>query len=419
MKNYRIKDISLANEGQLKIDWAEDHMPVLMKIREKLSSEKPFKDWQIGTCLHITKESAVLLKTLASGGANVAICACNPLSTQDDVAAALVQDGFPVYGWRGLNNKEYYENISFVLDMKPDITIDDACDLIFTVHTRRTELLSNIKGGCEETTSGVNRLKVMEKKGVLKYPIIAVNDARTKHLFDNRYGTGQSSFDGILRSTNLLVAGTTVVVVGYGWCGRGIAVRAKGLGASVVICEVDPVAALEARMDGYQVMMIKQAVRIGDIFITVTGNKYVISKEHFKLMKDGAVLANAGHFNIEIDVESLKKMAKKKRLMRPNCVEYTLTNGRKLYLLAEGRLVNLSSAEGHPSEVMDMSFSTQALASLYIVQNYRELKPKVYHLPHEQESMIASFKLRAMGIEIDRLTVVQKRYLGSWQEGTR
>ncbi|OGG27027.1 adenosylhomocysteinase [Candidatus Gottesmanbacteria bacterium RIFCSPLOWO2_01_FULL_39_12b] len=419
MKKSRIKDISLAKEGALKIDWAEAHMPVLMKLRQKFSGEKPFKNWRIAACLHITKETAVLVRTLAAGGAQIAITACNPLSTQDDIAASLALEGFYVYGWRGLNNNEYYENIEITLDLKPDITIDDACDLIFTAHTKRQELLPNIKGGCEETTSGVKRLKIMEGEGVLKYPVIAVNSARTKHLFDNRYGTGQSSFDGILRATNILIAGKTVVVVGYGWCGRGISARAKGFGANVVITEVEPIAALEARMDGFMVMPIFEAAKIGDIFVTATGNKYVIAEEHFKLMKTGAILANAGHFNIEIDVISLEKLSRKKRTIRPNCVEYTLAHGKRLYLLSEGRLVNLSSAEGHPSEVMDMSFSTQALASLFIVRNHKDLKPGVYEFSKEDEQKIALLKLEAMGIKIDSLTSVQKKYLSSWQEGTR
>lgn len=419
MIKHRIKDIKLAKQGKLKIDWAESHMPVLMKIRDKFKKEKPFKGLNIITCLHITKESAVLLRTLSAGGAKAAITACNPLSTQDDVAAALADEGFPVYGYRGINNKEYYENINLALNLKPDITVDDACDLIFTVHTKRQELIGKIKGGCEETTSGINRLQVMEKEGVLKYPVIAVNNARTKHLFDNRYGTGQSSFDGILRATNILVAGTTVVVCGYGWCGRGIAARAKGMGAVVVITEVEPVAALEARMDGFNVMTINEASEVGDIFVTATGNKHVIRGEHFKMMKNGAILSNAGHFNIEVDTEALEKKAVKKREMRTNCMEYTLSNGKKLFLLAEGRLVNLSSAEGHPSEVMDMSFSTQAMACLYISKNYRDFKPKVYPFPMDYERMIATYKLEAIGIKIDKLTAEQEKYLSSWQEGTK
>lgn len=418
MLKNKIKDISLAPKGQLKIEWAQNHMPVLMTLRARFRQEKPFKNWKIATCLHITKESAVLVETLSLAGAVVAITACNPLSTQDDVAAALAKNGHLVYGWRGLNNSDYYKNINLSLDLKPDITIDDACDLIYTAHTKRQELLSNIKGGCEETTSGVKRLKIMEKEGVLKYPVIAVNDARTKHLFDNRYGTGQSSFDGILRATNILVAGSNVVIAGYGWCGRGLASRASGLGANVIICEVDSVAALEARMDGFTVMEMKEAAKLGDIFITATGNKHVIREEHFKLMKNNAILSNAGHFNIEVDVKTLEKISVKKKQLRDNCVQYTLADKRNLLLLAEGRLVNLSSAEGHPSEVMDMSFSTQALASLYIVKNYKNLKAKVYNMPFETESEIASLKLKSMGISIDKLTGEQKKYLSSWKEGT-
>jgi adenosylhomocysteinase len=418
MNKSKIKDIKLASSGTLKIEWSEAHMPVLMAIRRRFEKERPFTNWKIACCLHITKETAVLMGTLRSGGATVAVAACNPLSTQDDIAAALVHDGFMVFGWRGLNNKEYYENIDKTLNIKPDITIDDACDLIYTIHTKRTELLKTVKGGCEETTSGVKRLKAMEKEGVLKYPIIAVNDARTKHLFDNRYGTGQSAFDGILRATNILVAGSVVVVVGYGWCGRGIAARSRGMGAVTVVTEVDPVAALEARMDGFEVMTLAGAAKIGNIFITATGNKHVIRKEHLLLMRDGAVLSNAGHFNIEIDTVALEKISKSKKNIRPNCDKYTLINGRSLYLLAEGRLVNLSSAEGHPSEVMDMSFSTQALASLYISRNYKKFEPKVYSFPPEEENYIAALKLKSMGIETDNLTTEQKKYLGSWREGT-
>lgn len=419
MIKNKIKDIKLAEAGKLKIEWAENHMPVLMTIREEFKKKKPFKDWKIATCLHITKESAVLVRTLADGGAVVSLAGCNPLSTQDDVAAALAIDGFFVYGWRGIDNKSYYENINLALDIKPDITIDDACDLVYTAHTTRKELLKTIKGGCEETTSGIARLQAMEKEGALKYPMIAVNDARTKHLFDNRYGTGQSAFDGILRATNVLIAGSVVVVVGYGWCGRGVAARASGLGALVTVTEVDSVSALEARMDGYQVMPIEQASKIGDIFVSVTGNKHVIAEKHFGLMKDGAILSNAGHFNIEIDTVALEKISKKKRTMRPNCVEYTLANGYRLYLLAEGRLVNLSSAEGHPSEVMDMSFSTQALSAQFLRENYRSLGPKIYNTTPEQDQRIASLKLKSLGVAIDILTTEQKNYLASWQEGTR
>ena len=416
---YRIKDIKLAEAGRLKIEWAESHMPVLMTIREEFKRKKPFKDWKIAMCLHITKESAVLIRTIADGGAVVSIAGCNPLSTQDDVAAALADDGYFVYGWRGIDNKSYYENINLALDIKPDITIDDACDLVYTAHTTRKELLKIIKGVCEETTSGIARLRAMEKEGALKYPMIAVNDARTKHLFDNRYGTGQSAIDGILRATNVLIAGSVVVVVGYGWCGRGVAARASGLGALVVVTEVDAVSALEARMDGYRVMPIEDASKIGDIFVSVTGNKHVIAEKHFGLMKNGAILSNAGHFNIEIDIDALEKISKKKRTMRPNCVEYTLANGHKLYLLAEGRLVNLSSAEGHPSEVMDMSFSTQALSAEFIRENYKTLAPRVYNTTPEQDQRIALLKLSSMGVRIDKLTLQQKDYLASWKEGTK
>lgn len=419
MMQHKIKNIALAKEGKLKIEWAENHMPVLIKIREEFKKKKPFKGWNIATCLHITKESAALVRTLAEGGAVVSLASCNPLSTQDDVAAALADEGYFVYGWRGIDNKSYYENINRALDIKPDITIDDACDLVYTTHTTRKELLKTIKGGCEETTSGVMRLQAMEKEGALKYPMIAVNNARTKHLFDNRYGTGQSAFDGILRATNVLVAGSVVVVVGYGWCGRGVAARANGLGALVVITEVDSVTALEARMDGYQVMPIEQASKIGDIFVTATGNKHVIAEKHLGLMKDGAVLANAGHFNIEIDMVALEKISKKKRTMRTNCVEYTLTNRHRLYLLAEGRLVNLSSAEGHPSEVMDMSFSTQALSAEYISKNYKSLSAKVYNTTPQQDQRIALLKLKSMGISIDQLTPEQEAYLSGWREGTQ
>lgn len=419
MKKAHIKDIALAEEGKRKIEWGEGHMPVVMEIRKMWEKKKPFKGVRIASCLHITKESAVLVRTLAAGGATVSLAACNPLSTQDDVAAALAKDGFAVYGWRGINTKEYYENINAALDIRPQMIIDDACDLIMTIHTKRTELLETVWGGCEETTSGVNRLRAMEKDGVLKFPVVAVNDARTKHLFDNRYGTGQSAFDGVLRATNVLVAGTAVVICGYGWCGRGLAIRAKGMGAEVIVTEVDPVAALEARMDGYNVMTMADACKVGDIFITATGNKHVISKTHFSSMKNGAILANAGHFNIEIDTVALGKIAKKKREIRPNCVAYLLPNGREIFLLAEGRLVNLSAAEGHPSEVMDMSFSSQALASLYIKNHHESLKPQVYLFPPEDEQFIAATKLRSMGISIDVLTKEQQTYISGWQEGTQ
>lgn len=418
MIKNKVKDIKLAKEGRLKIEWAENHMPALMEIRNEFKKTRPFKNWKIATCLHITKDSAVLVKTLASGGAVVSLAACNPLSTQDDVAAALADEGYLVYGWRGISTKDYYKNIQYALDIKPDITIDDASDLVFTVHTKRQELLPNIKGGCEETTSGVHRLRAMEKEGALKYPMIAVNDARTKHLFDNRYGTGQSAFDGILRATNVLIAGSIVVIVGYGWVGRGLAARASGLGAHVIITEVDAVAALEAQMDGYQVMTINEASKRGDIFITATGNKHVMIEKHLRQLKNGALLANAGHFNIEVDTVALERISKNKRTMRDNLVEYILPSGNKVYLIGEGRLVNLASAEGHPSEVMDMSFSTQALSAEYISKNYKTMLPKVYNTTPEQDQRIALLKLKSMGITIDGMTSEQKKYLSGWKEGT-
>jgi adenosylhomocysteinase len=418
MLPYKIKDLALKESGKLKLEWAENHMPVLMEIRKEFERDKPFAGMKIATCLHITKESGVLVRTLAAGGAEVSLAACNPLSSQDDVAAALADEGHHVYGWRGLSNDDYYECINHALDLNPDITIDDAADLVFTAHTARTETLANIKGGCEETTSGVIRLKAMAKEGALKYPMVAVNDARTKHLFDNRYGTGQSTFDGILRASNVLVTGKTVVVAGYGWCGRGIAVRARGMGALVVVTEIDSVKALEARMDGYQVMTMAQAAAIGDIFVTATGNKHVIRAEHMQRMKDGAILANSGHFNIEIDLKALDGVAKGKRELRDNNVEYTLPNGNRIMVLAEGRLVNLSAAEGHPSEVMDMSFSTQALSAEFIARNWQTLKPDVYNTSNEQDLRIASLKLQSMGIDIDVLTPAQAEYLSGWKQGT-
>ena len=418
MINHRVKDIKQAKQGKLKIAWAENHMPVLMHIQREFKKTQPFKNWKIATCLHITKESAVLVKTLVAGGGIVSLAACNPLSTQDEVAAALADEGYHVYGWRGVSTKEYYQNINHALDIKPDITIDDASDLVFTVHTTRLELLKNIKGGCEETTSGIHRLHAMEKAGALKYPMIAVNDARTKHLFDNRYGTGQSAFDGILRATNTLIAGSTVVIVGYGWVGKGLASRASGMGALVIVTEVDAVAALEARMDGHRVMTMSTASQLGDIFITATGNKHVITQPHFQHMKNGAIISNAGHFNIEVDTVALEKISKKKVTIRPNLVQYTLPNGNHVYLIAEGRLVNLVSAEGHPSEVMDMSFSTQALSAEYIRKNHQTMSAKVYNTTAAQDQRIALLKLQSMNIHIDKLTPEQIKYLSSWQEGT-
>lgn len=415
---YKVKDIKLAETGAKKIRWAQRHMPVLTKIGNDFVKNKPLKNLTIGVCIHVTKETAVLVKTLKLAGAAVVLCGCNPLSTQDDVAAALAQEGFPVFAWRGQTTKEYYSCIENVLDFKPQITIDDGCDLVSTIHTKRKELLKYIIGGCEETTMGVNRLRLMEKDNALKYPVMAVNDAYTKYLFDNRYGTGQSSLDGILRATNILFAGKSVVVVGYGWCGKGTAMRAKGMGSHVIVCEIDPIRALEAVMDGFTVMSIHQVAKIGDVFITVTGNTSVIRIEHIKRMKDGAILANAGHFNKEIDIENLEKEFVKKEEIRPNTVEYIFKNKKRIYLLCEGRLVNLVAAEGHPSEVMDMSFATQALSVHYINQNYKNMQPKVYTTPFPQDQKIAKLKLQSMGIKIDQLTSMQKKYLSSWKEGT-
>jgi len=414
----KIKNPKLAPKGKLKIEWAEQNMPVLMQIRKRFVKEKPLKNLRIGCCLHDTKETAVLVKTLKAGGAKVALCGSNPLSTQDDVVAALVKEGILVFAWRGMNNKEYYWCLNKVLDIKPQITMDDGGDLVSAIHLKRKELIKNIIGGTEETTTGVIRFRAMEKDGALKYPIIAVNDAHSKYLFDNRYGTGQSTIDGILRATSVLLAGKNFVVAGYGWCGRGIALRAKGMGANVIVTETNALRALEAAMDGFQVMPMAKVAKIGDIFITATGDKNIIKKEHFLVMKSGVILANSGHFNVEININDLEKLSKSKRKIRENVEEYKLKNGRKIYLLAEGRLVNLAAAEGHPSEVMDMSFSIQALVAEWLKKTGRNLTPKVYKVPEEIDKKIAQLKLEAMGIKIDKLTEEQKRYLESWREGT-
>ena len=411
--NYKVKDLSLAEKGRMQIEWAEARMPVLMKIREKFKAEKPLEGLKISACLHVTKETAVLVKTLAAGGAKVALSASNPLSTQDEVAAALVEEGISVYAWRGQSEKEYFECIELSLKHMPDITMDDGADL--TVKAHMDGYAEGVIGGTEETTTGVIRLKAMEKQGALKYPIIAVNDAHTKYLFDNRYGTGQSTIDGIMRATNVLLAGKTVVVAGYGWCGRGIAIRAKGMGANVIVTEVNPLRALEAVMDGFRVMPMSKAAEVGDIFITATGNINIIRKEHMLKMKSGAILANSGHFNVEINLKDLESISTSKRKVRPNVEEYTLTNGRKLYLLAEGRLVNLVAAEGHPSEVMDMSFSNQALSVKYLAEKGRELKPAVYKVPEFIDVEVAKLKLESIGVEIDELTEEQKQYLQKWE----
>lgn len=415
---YAVKDLKLAPAGKLKIQWAEEHMPVLSEIRRRFAKEKPLKGIRVGACLHVTKETAVLMRTLREGGAEVALCASNPLSTQDDVAAALAEEGAPVFAVKGESNEEYYKAIDAVLDARPNITLDDGADLINTIHSRRTDLLEDVIGGQEETTTGVIRLRAMSRAGELKYPVVAVNDTPTKHLFDNRYGTGQSTLDGIIRSTNLLLAGRTVVVAGYGWCGRGFAMRAKGMGAKVIITEVDAVKALEARMDGYEVMPMREAAKLGDVFVTATGCKDVVTKEHYALMRDGAILANTGHFDCEINVPDLEKYAKSKREIRPQVVEYTLNDGRRLHLLAEGRLVNLSAAEGHPAEVMDQSFSDQALVSEFLVNSKGKLKPGVHEVPKEIDDLVAKLKLKTWGVEIDRLTPEQEKYLQSWTEGT-
>lgn len=415
---FKIKDIKLAKLGKLKIEWAESRMPVLMSIRKRFIKEKPLKGLKIGCCLHDTKETAVLVKTLKAGGADVALCGSNPLSTQDDVVAALVKERIPVFAWRRLTNKDYYWCLNKVLDTKPQITMDDGGDLVSIIHSKRRELIKGIIGGTEETTTGVTRFRAMEKDKDLKYPIIAVNDAYSKYLFDNRYGTGQSTIDGILRATSVLLAGKNFVISAYGWCGRGIALRAKGMGANVIVTETNSWRALEAVMDGFRVMPIRQAARIGDIFVTATGNKNVIRKEHFLVMKSGAILANSGHFNVEINIGDLEKLSKKKRKIRENVEEYELKNGKKLYLLAEGRLVNLAAAEGHPAEVMDMSFSIQALTIEWLKKEGRNLESKVYRVPEIIDKRVSQLKLAATGIKIDKLTPEQKKYLESWQEGT-
>ena len=417
MADFKVKNLSLADKGNLLIEWASNHMPVLNQIAQRFSEEKPLKGLRIGACLHVTKETAVLVKTLAAGGAEVALCGSNPLSTQDEVAAALAKMGIKVYAWRGESRDEYYWCINRVIDHQPMITLDDGADLVSTIHSSRREALENIRGGTEETTTGVMRLRAMAEKGVLQYPIIAVNDAYTKYLFDNRYGTGQSSIDGILRATNILLAGKRFVVCGYGWCGRGLAIRARGMGANVIVTEVNPLRALEAVMDGFQVMPMSEAAAIGDIFVTATGNIAVIRGEHMLKMKDGAILANSGHFNVEISLPDLEEISVSKRTIRPNLEEYKLKNGRRIYLLAEGRLVNLASAEGHPSEVMDMSFSNQALCVEYLARNPR-MEPKVYRVPKEIDEMVAKLKLKSMSIEIDELTEEQKKYISSWESGT-
>jgi len=416
---HDVKDLKLAKDGKLRIEWANQNMPVLNRIKARFENEKPLKGKRIGACLHVTTETASLMQTLKAGGAQVSLCASNPLSTQDDVAASLVKnDRISVYAIKGENNKTYYHHINAVIDKKPQYTMDDGADLVSTLHSERSELIELVQGGTEETTTGVIRLKSMAADQVLKYPIIAVNDANTKHFFDNRYGTGQSTMDGIVRATNRLIAGSTFVVCGYGWCGRGLAMRARGMGGNVIVTEVDELAALEAVMDGFSVMPIKKAARIGDFFCTVTGNINVIRKEHFAIMKDGAIVANSGHFNVELDLESLEKMAKGKRMIRPFVEEYQMANGRRINVLGDGRLINLAAAEGHPSSVMDMSFANQALCIEYMIKQANALALDVHPVPEKIDAAIAKEKLISMGIHIDRLTREQKRYLASWDLGT-
>jgi adenosylhomocysteinase len=410
-----VKDTSLAPQGELKIEWARIHMPVLRGIRERFEKEQPFKGMSMGMCIHLEMKTAVLGQTFLAGGASVAITSSNPLSTQDDVAAALAKSGAVVYAWRGVTSEEHHANLLRVLSYAPSILIDDGAELSVTAHTEKKELVSHIVGACEETTTGVHRYRAMEKDGTLRYPVIAVNDALTKFLFDSQHGTGQSALEGIMRATNMLIAGKTVVVSGYGWVGRGIALRAKGLGANVIVTEVDPVRALEAAMEGYRVMPMKQAAQIGDIFITATGCSGIITKEHFAEMKDGAILANAGHFDVEIDVAALKESAVSTRLARQNVQEFKLKNGRHLFLLAEGRLVNLAAADGHPAEVMDMSFANQALAAEHLLKNKGKLEPKVYVVPPEIDKEIARLWLESHGLQLDSLTQEQLRYLNSWR----
>ena len=414
-----VKDIGLAAKGKNRIEWANQHMPVLQLIRKRFIKEQPLKGIRISACLHVTSETANLGITLRDGGADVVLCASNPLSTQDEVAASLVKDyGIPTYAIKGEDNETYYQHISAALDHKPQITMDDGADLVTQLLTKRTDLLSNVIGGTEETTTGVIRLRAMAKDGTLKFPVIAVNDALTKHFFDNRYGTGQSTLDGVIRATNLLLAGLRVVVAGYGWCGRGVAMRAKGHGADVIVTEINPTKAIEAVMDGFRVMPMNEAAKIGDVFITVTGNKNVISAEHFSRMKDGAVVSNSGHFNVEIDIPALEKQSSGKREVRPFVDEYDMKDGRKVYLLGDGRLINLAAAEGHPAAVMDMSFANQAVSAEYMIQHAKELKNQVYAVPEHLDQQIAKLKLDSMGFQIDKLTAEQEHYLASWSEGT-
>ncbi|MBK9111992.1 MAG: adenosylhomocysteinase [Nitrospira sp.] len=417
--DYDVKDMGLADQGKLKIEWAEATMPVLRLIRKRFEREQPFKGIRATACLHVTTETANLMKTLKAGGADVRLCASNPLSTQDDVAAALVRhEGIPTFAVKGEDNKTYYRHIESAIAHKPHLSMDDGADVVSHLHSKRKDLLRNVIGGTEETTTGVIRLRSMAEKKVLKFPVISVNDADTKHMFDNRYGTGQSTMDGIVRATNRLECGSTLVVAGYGWCGRGIATRARGMGANVIVTEIDPLKGLEAVMDGFRVMPMDEAAPLGDFFVTVTGNLKVIRGEHFAAMKDGAIVCNSGHFNVELDIPALEKLSKKKLAVRSGVDQYTLKNGRRVSLLGEGRLVNLATAEGHPSSVMDMSFANQALGAEYIVKNYKKLEKKVYPVPADIDKEISRLKLAGMGVSIDKLTKEQVKYLASWEMGT-
>jgi adenosylhomocysteinase len=414
-----IKELALADVGKRRIEWAFQSMPVLQTIRKQFIKTQPLAGVRIAACLHVTTETANLMVTLRDGGAQPVVCASNPLSTQDDVAASLVRDyNIPVFAIKGETNDVYYSHIIAAIDYRPQITMDDGCDLVTVLHTKRTDAVDEVFGGTEETTTGVIRLRAMSKEGVLRYPVIAINDALTKHLFDNRYGTGQSTIDGIVRATNVLLAGLNVVVAGYGWCGRGVASRARGLGANVIVTEVDPTKAIEAVMDGFRVMSMAEAAEIGDLFVTLTGNKNVIAREHFEKLKSGAILSNSGHFNVEIDLETLGKMASSRRPVREFVEEYALRDGRRIYVLGEGRLINLAAAEGHPASVMDMSFANQAQAVEYLAKNHASLQKRVYPVPEELDRKVARMKLESMGVKIDRLTPEQERYLASWSEGT-
>jgi adenosylhomocysteinase len=414
-----VKDLALAELGKRRIEWANQHMPVLQLIRKRFIKEQPLKGIRVSACLHVTTETANLAIALRDGGADVVLCASNPLSTQDEVAASLIRDyNIPTYAIKGEDNATYYSHISAALEHRPQITMDDGADLVTQLLTKRTELIKDVIGGTEETTTGVIRLRAMAKDGTLKFPVIAVNDALTKHFFDNRYGTGQSTLDGVIRATNLLLAGLRVVVAGYGWCGRGVAMRAKGHGADVIVTEINPTKAIEAVMDGFRVMPMNEAAKIGDVFITVTGNKSVLAGDHFEKMSDGAVICNSGHFNVEIDIPALEKLSSGKKPARPFVDEYTMKDGRRIYLLGEGRLINLAAAEGHPASVMDMSFANQALSAEYIIRNASELKADVYPVPDHLDKQIAKLKLESMGVSIDKLTPDQEHYLASWDEGT-